>query len=510
MIAMRNYKQLVKERLKIQIFCNFAPAKEEMTGDKNIRSRSRASKFIRDIGIYAIGNIGSKLITFLMVPLYTHYVHSTSDFGYYNWCLTVCFLLIPFVTVQMRDGAFRFLLDCDDDTQRKRIVTFVTRTMFLTLSLSLLVAIVLALTANIPYLAYVLGMLIAMSLQEVYSQVFRGLGNNRAFVVVGILSALGIGVFSYVFVAIMGWGIKGIFLANTFARILALVLVELKVRLIMRNIKWLLDSREVAIDIMRYSLPLLPGSLCWWLTGNSDSLFITQFLGYSVNGVYAVAIRFTGIIMTLALIFYQAWQETAILQYNSSDRDRFFSKMFNGYIFLLSMILVGYVFMLKVNYGWLVGPQYQASLKYIYPLGVSAVIFAIVAFFDMGYQCAKDTMRTLPAIMLAAFVNVALNFLLIKPLGVYGVILTQFITYVVLVTYRWFDMKRYFTLTVNPRILIPVSVVMLSAIPFYFNAKAWVDIVFMIVALALILWSCGKEIRGLLLSKFTKTQPHTK
>ena len=482
-----------------------------MTVSENKRkSGSRGSKFIKDIGIYAIGNIGSKLITFLMVPLYTHFVHSTSDFGYYNWCLTVCFLLIPFVTVQMRDGAFRFLLDCDDDTQRKRIVTFVTRAMVFTMSLSVLVAIVLAMTTRIPYLAYVLGMLIAMSLQEVYSQVFRGLGNNRAFVMVGILSALGIGVFSYVFVVLLGWGIKGIFLANTFARVLALGLVELKVQLIVRNIKWSLDAREVVIDIMRYTLPLLPGSLCWWLTSNSDSMFITHFLGYGINGVYAVAIRFTGIITTLGLIFYQAWQETAILQYNSADRNRFFSKMFNGYIFLLSMILVGYVFMLKVNYGWLVGPEYQASIKYIYPLAVSAVIFAIVAFFDMGYQCAKDTMRTLPAVLLAAFVNVSLNFLLINSLGVYGVIITQFITYVVLVTYRWFDMKRYFTLTVNPRIIIPISIVALSAIPFYFNGKPWVDMTFMVVALVLILWSCGKEIRSLVLSKFTKTHSQTK
>ncbi|MBR5169561.1 MAG: oligosaccharide flippase family protein [Muribaculaceae bacterium] len=482
-----------------------------MTISENKRkSGSRGSKFIKDIGVYAIGNIGSKLITFLMVPLYTHYVHSTSDFGYYNWCLTICFLLIPFVTVQMRDGAFRFLLDCDDDTQRKRIVTFVTRAMVFTMSLSVLVAIVLAMTTRIPYLAYVLGMLIAMSLQEVYSQVFRGLGNNRAFVMVGILSALGIGVFSYVFVVLLGWGIKGIFLANTFARVLALALVELKVQLIVRNINWALDAREVVIDIMRYTLPLLPGSLCWWLTSNSDSMFITHFLGYGINGVYAVAIRFTGIITTLALIFYQAWQETAILQYSSADRNRFFSKMFNGYIFLLSMILVGYVFMLKVNYGWLVGPEYQASLKYIYPLAVSAVIFAIVAFFDMGYQCAKDTMRTLPAVLLAAFVNVSLNFLLINSLGVYGVIITQFITYVVLVTYRWFDMKRYFTLTVNPRIIIPISIVALSAIPFYFNGKVWVDIAFMVLALVLILWSCGKEIRSLVLSKFTKTHSQTK
>ena len=465
---------------------------------------------MKDIGIYAIGNIGSKLITFMMVPLYTYFVHDTSDFGYYDLCLTVCLLLLPFVTLQLRDGAFRFLLDCDNDSQRQRIVSFVSRTMASTMALSVIVAVVLALFAHVDYVGYVVGLLIAMSLQEVYSQVFRGLGNNRAFVMVGILSAVGIGVFSILFVAGLGWGIKGIFMANILARVLSLAIVEWRVRLITRNTHWNINSRDVARDILKYTLPLLPGSLCWWLTGSSDRMFITHFLGLDVNGVYAVAIRFTGIINTLAFIFYQAWQETAILQYNSPDRDSFFSKMFNSYIFVLALIFVGYVFMLKVNYGWLVASRYSESLNYIFPLGLSAVIFAIAAFFDMGYQCAKDTPSTLPAIVLAAIVNVSLNFLLIKTLGVYGVILTQLVTYLVLVTYRWHDMKRYFKLDVARRTIVPVLVMLVSALPFYYNTAIWLDIVFVIVAFVTIIWACGKVFRDQLLSKFAKTGGMTK
>ena len=492
-------------------FCKFAAAKSQMTTKEDNNSHtSRGSKFLKDIGIYAIGNIGSKIITFLMVPLYTYFVPNKSDFGYYDVCLTMCFLLMPFVTLQLRDGAFRFLLDCDDNIRRQRIVTFVGRSLLVTLSLAVLVAIVMSMTTNIGYIGYSLGLLIAMSLQEVYSQVFRGLGNNRAFIMVGIISAFCIGLFSLLFVAGLGWGIKGIFLANIFARLLALLVVEARVRLITRNTCWKLSSREVGRVLLRYTLPLLPGSLCWWLTGSSDRLFIKYFLGLDINGLYAVATRYTGIIMTLAVIFYQAWQETAILQYNSPDRNRFFSKMFNGYIFLLSAILVGYVFMLKLFYPLLAHGGYRESLNYIYPMGVSAVIFAIVAFFDMGYQCAKDTPRTLPAIVLAAVVNVALNFALIRPLGVYGVIVTQLVTYLVLVIYRWFDMKRYFVLKIHYRVLVPVAMVLLSAVPFYFSTNPLLDIAFMVVALLIIVWACGRDARAMLLSKFTKTVNPTK
>ena len=479
-----------------------------MSDNKN-KTGSRSSKFVKDIGIYAIGNIGSKIITFLMVPMYTHYVDK-SDFGYYDVCFTWCLLLMPFVTLQLRDGAFRFLLDCDNDTQRQRIVTFVSRTMISTTVLSCIITAALAMLTNIQYLGYALGMLLAMSFQEVYSQVFRGLRNNRAFVTVGILSALGIGLFSIFFVVGLGWGIKGIFLANILARVLALIIVEARVRLITRNTRWSISSREVAHDILHYTLPLLPGSLCWWLTGSSDRLFITYFLGLDVNGVYAVATRFTGIIYTLAVIYYQAWQETAILQYNSPDRDRFFSRMFSSYITLLGLILVGYVFLLKVNYGWMVAEQYRESLNYIYPLGLSAVIFAAAAFFDMGYQCAKDTKRTLPAIVLSAVINVALNFLLIKPLGVYGVIVTQLVTYLVLFIYRWHDMRRYFVLKVGKLTAVPVAVMLVSALPFYHTQGFWLNMVYMILALACIIASCDKDVRDLILSKITKSSATTK
>ena len=98
-----------------------------------------------------------------------------------------------------------------------------------------------------------------------------------------------------------------------------------------------------------------------------------------------------------------------------------------------------------------------------------------------------------------------LNFSLIKPLGVYGVIITQLVSYLVLVIYRWHDMKRYFVLKIDKRTAIPVVVIVLSVIPFYYNPGAWFDIAYMLVALGVIAWFCGKELRDGLLSKFTKT-----
>jgi O-antigen/teichoic acid export membrane protein len=445
-----------------------------------------------------------------MVPLYTFFVKDTSDFGYYDLCLTVIFLIIPFVTLQLRDGAFRFLLETQDHSDRSKIITFIYRTLIASVGVSLIATALLAMFTSIGYLWYCFLLLIAMSFFEVITQVARGLGNNKDFVVAGILSSFGIGVFSIIFVAFMGMGIKGIFIANILARIVALVYLELRLHIIARYFKFNIKLGQVGRDILKYSLPLLPGSLCWWLTGSSDRWFINHFLGLDVNGVYAVAFRFNGIILTLSIIFYQAWQETAILQYNSPDRDKFFSKMFNTYIGVLAILLTAYTFTLKIFYPIIVDANYQESVNYLYPMGISAVIFALSAFFDMGYQCAKDTPRTLPAIFLAAIVNLVLNYLLVKQIGVYGVIATSIITYLVLFFYRLHDMKRYFKLSFYPRTAIAIAVIVIGAIPFRYLNAWWLLLIYMIVACAIALVAIPKETRDELWLKIGQKLGFTK
>ena len=460
-------------------------------------TQSRSSKFLKDIGIYAIGNLGSKIITFLMLPLYTHYV-APADYGYYNICLTVVLLLLPFTTLQLRDGAFRFLLDTESDEKRRTIVTGTYKTLISNLLLWIGAAIIISLVSNIAYFWYTVAFLVSFSLQEVVSQVIRGLGNNKAYVTVGILASLGIGIFSVIFVVWFKMGIKGIFLANIIARVLCLVIVELKVKSFVRFFKPYLKVGQVAKDLLRFSLPLLPGSLCYWLTTSSDQWIIKLYLGDEMTGIYATAVRFTSILQIAVYIFYQAWQETAILQFNSKDRDAFFSKMLNTYICLLCLLGVTYNFMLKLNYGWLVGINFQSSWLYLYPLGISALLYAISAFLEMGYQCAKDTKRLMPAIILCAIINVVLNLVTIKFLPdeykMFGAALTAIVTYLVLVVYRWVDVRRYLKLKVKTSTLVPIVVLVFASVPYYLNQHLWQDAVTLMVAVAIILWFTPREL----------------
>ena len=180
-------------------------------------TQNRIDKFLKDIGIYAIGNLGSKLITFMLVPLYTHYITNTDEFGYYDICLTVIFLFIPFVTLQLRDGAFRFLLDCNTNS-------------ILRISHANHIHIDLRNNSFNHFIFYksrifMVFFIIAMCnvfLWGNYTSNTR-IRIHKSFCYYRNISSFCIGIFSILFVVLLNMGITGIFLANILARIVALI-----------------------------------------------------------------------------------------------------------------------------------------------------------------------------------------------------------------------------------------------------------------------------------------------
>ncbi len=468
------------------------------------KQQSRKKKFIKDFGIYAIGNLGSKLITFLMIPLYTYFVEKPSDYGYFDLCLQVCFLMFPIITLQLRDGAFRFLLDTQDTTERSRIITFAYRTLSTTIVSTIAIALCLSMFIHIDYLWSTIVLLVVMAIYEFLAQISRGLGNNKAFIAVGLIASFGICLFSIIFVAWLNMGIMGIFLANILSRILSVVIVEYRMKTFSRFFNIKIDLKDIPKQMLSYSIPLIPVSLCWLLTTTSDRYFVSYFLGFEMTGIYAIAVRFGGLIHTLSNIFLQTWQENAIQQYHSPDRDSFFSKVFNYYLYVLCFTLIAFTFTLKLCYGWIVGANYQDSLEFVYLINLSTILFAITVYFELPYQCAKDTKRAIPSIILTAVVNITLNFILTPILHIYGVILTAIISYLTLIIYRWIDTRRYFTLHFHARTLIPLGLILFSAIPFHLNDSHLIDTLYIVFSIFILAIFTPKELQTSIINRFKK------
>ena len=79
-----------------------------------------------------------------------------------------------------------------------------------------------------------------------------------------------------------------------------------------------------------------------------------------------------------------------------------------------------------------------------------------------------------------------------------------------LVIYRWYDMKRYFVLKIEPRTAIPVAAMLLCAIPFYYSHSMVVDILFPIAVIAVLAWLYRNDLLELWQSKIVKSHNRIK
>lgn len=252
---------------------------------------------------------------------------------------------------------------------------------------------------------------------------------------------------------------------------------------------------------MRYVLPLLPTIMCWWLTTSSDRFFIQHYFSLSDNGIYAVAARFGAIMQIVGAIIFQAWQEMALRQYNSPDRDKFFSEMVNLFIMFMSIAALCFAFGLKIVYPFIVSPEYVAGIVYVFPIIASSVLYALSNILEVGYQCSFETGRALLGVGVSAAVNILLNFVLIQTIGIYGVMVTSVVTYAVLLGFRIHDSRRYFKTNISKMSILTVAIGAVGVFPFYFTDSVLVDVVMIMIGLAAMTLVAPRVLRSLRQSK---------
>ena len=471
--------------------------------------QSRAKKFINDLGIYTLANLSSRIMTFLMVPVYTYFVERPADFGYYDLCMIICSLLYPVASLRLRDSAVRFLLDTteSDVKQRTLIVSSIVRTLLQSLSIWVMIVIIIRLIyGQVPFLWHSLLFLLSNSMMGVVTQFARGFGMNKLFAAIGVISTILNILFTLFFLVVCKMGAEGIFISNILVRFIAVIITEIYTGFLRKFFSWRVDIRSISREVLKFCVPLIPTALCWSLTGANGRFFIGHFLGLSFNGIYAVALRFGSVFDTVSYIFGTAWQETAIRQYGKEGSDDFFSKILTAYIVMLSLILVVGAFLFKAFFPLIIAEAYHDSVNYVYLMGLSASVYALAAFFELGYQCAKETKRTVIPILLTALINVVANYGLIRCIGLYGICVSSCLTYGFLLVYRWFDTRRYFTLRVMRAAYVPIVLVFASIFPFYLTLPMWANMAYAAGTFLIIVYFMPHEVKQLVISRLKRSK----
>ena len=463
-------------------------------------------KLISNTFIFAVGTFSSKVLVFLLMPLYTN-VLSEEQFGMVDLMVQVGNFLLPVVSCGIINGIIRFGLD--KYYKKSDVFTTGFLTIFAGFGILLLLE---PLLSHIPYLkenTFLIYVFVLMSsLRSLCSQFVRAKGYVKLYALDGILSTATTIFFNVLYLVVLKWGINGYMLAmisaDTLSSIFLFYLAGLRHYLRFRHL-----NLSTAREMLRYSVPLIPNSIFWWINNMASRYLIAWFLGAQANGLFAVAYKIPTIIVLMSNIFMDAWQMSAVSD-TSSKRASFFTHVFLCYQALICTAASGLILFSKVITKILVSDAFYPSWKFIPFLLLSTVFSCMSTFLGSVYMVEKKSVLNFITTGIGALVNVALSFFLIQTdLQANGAAVATFVSYLLVFLLRVVDTKRFLPMKFHFSRLVFNSVVLLAqAIIMILEIRGWILFELLLTALMVIanIGSLFATLRRLLAKRLPK--PH--
>lgn len=457
----------------------------------------RRKTLFSNTAILAVGTFASKFLVFFMMPLYTRCLlpgeYSTADL-----ITQTANLLMPLACAGISQGIFRFALDGAEN--RKSVFSS-------GLSVLAAVSVIFGLLAPIMglfdmfdgYVWLIACYVIVANLHAAVAQYIRAKGNTVLFSLGGLIGTALTVSFNLLFLLVFDMDILGYVLSVVLGDAVVTVFLFAVARL-WRDVDFSSIRRETVRDMLKYSLPMIPTTIFWWITSVSDRYLVIAMKGEEVNGLYAAAYKVPTLLTLVCTVFIDAWQFSAVSEKDEGERRDFFSSVFGGFQGIIFMATSGLILFAKLATRILLADNYFDSWRYIPALSLAMAFSALVTFMASVYMVRKRSMNSFVTAAVGAGVNIVLNLLLIPRFSAMGAAIATVISYFVVFVIRAIDSRRFipFRLGIAKLIFNTVAVtaqgiLMVAEIPYWLPVQ--IAILFVVLAVN------GREMmRGILLA----------
>ena len=465
--------------------------------EREEKALSREKNLVKNTFVLALGRFLPKLVSVVTLPIITGHL-SKADFGTYDLITTMIMFLIPVATLQIQSAAFRFLIDYRGNQKKSSeiITNILVAVLLMTFLVSLIVFFV------IPGLDMVNAALVSAyffldSLQNALSQITRGLGGNKVFSVSSILVSFLNGLGIVLFIMGMDLGLFGVIMSLVIANLCAVIYLMVRMKL-KDYIRLATLSGTTLKELLAYSWPMVPNNLSSWVLKLSDRVVILAFIGVEANAVYAAANKVPNLLSVAQTVLLMAWQENASLAVNDKDASEYYTKMF----YRIFSLMIGFTAVLiaftPAMFKLLIRGDYDEAYIQM-PILILGMFFYCMSAFQGGiYIAHKKTKNVGISTMIAALVNLAVDFALIGVIGITAGSVSTLTAYMVLYVYRMINCQKFQTMNFKVKrqlLLLSVIVVMLILC---FLRVFWIDVINCVFGISFCFLLNRKNLRSLL------------
>ncbi|HHY6884748.1 TPA: oligosaccharide flippase family protein [Streptococcus pneumoniae] len=387
---------------------------------------SKYKELAKNTGIFALANFSSKILIFLLVPIYTR-VLTTTEYGFYDLVYTTIQLFVPILTLNISEAVMRFLMK--DGVSKKSVFSIAVLDIFIgsiAFALLLLVNNLFSLSDLISqYSIYIFVIFVFYTLNNFLIQFSKGIDKIGVTAISGVISTAVMLAMNVILLVVFDWGLLGFFIANVCGYVIPCIYIVSRLRL------W--ELFEIKIDkklqweMVYYALPLVLNILSWWVNNTSDRYIVTAIVGIQASAIISVAYKIPQILSTISAIFIQSWQISAIkIQEDKSDTT-FVSNMLLYYNALLLIIASGIILFVKPISNILFGISFYSAWELVPFLIISSLFNAISGCIGAIMGAKMDTHNIAKSALVGMIANIILNIVLTFLMGPQGITISTLI-----------------------------------------------------------------------------------
>lgn len=462
--------------------------------------------------IFAIGTFSSKLLSVVLTFFYTR-VLATGDFGGATLIQNAVNILVPIVTLAVNSACLRFALD-KQHGKKSVFTTGLTTTLVGFMIFCLFYPLVAKININDfnlgQYAILLYLMLLGSSLRQLVQQFVRGSGFVKLYAIDGVIATATSAGFTFLYLGAFKWGIYGYIMAIFTSDILSVIFMGTMIKL-WKGIDFRNGlNRRTSVPMLKYCIPLIPTIILWWIINVSDQYMVTYFSGVALSGIYTAAYKIPNFVTIFASIFIDAWQLSAVDEYDSEGKSEFFTKVFKAYSGALISTASLLIIFSRIITDFYLGEEYYESWRYVPILVIATTFSCFVNFYASVYMAEKKSVLSMLTAGTGAIVNIILNLILIPKFNAFGAAIATAIAFITVFILRIFNTKKYVNIKINYPVflvsavlLVAMAVVMINEIgggqwPSFFITLALGAVVILINLRSVI------DIVKLLLGKFVK------
>jgi len=414
---------------------------------------------VSDTLLFGVSDFASKIITFLLIPLYTN-VLTTVEYGQLDLLNNVVNLIYPLLTLSIVEATIRFSLDKNE--KKNEVLSTALIFVFSGTGLLLLFTPLAPHLGNVfnSYWLWFVALFCGYSLRMLFSYYIRGCKKKMVFAIQGIVQTLCVVILNIVLLLVFRLGLVGYLTATICSYFIATIYTIIAGKILPDITDFHINTRLLK-EMLRFSIPMIPTLIAWWLVNSIDKYFIISMVGIGASGVYAVAHKIPTILNTVTQIFNKAWQISAVSVYESKDRNEQYTEIYNIFCFLSMLGCLAINSFAKLLGAVLFAKDYFIAWTYVPPLVISAVFSSMAGFLAQIFTSAKRTNTLFVSTVIGAASNFILNYLFIKWLGTLGAAYATMLSFFFVWLARIIAVRRIVQLQMNYFRLASTTVVLL-------------------------------------------------